>query len=66
MPTPNRFEIGGSKGMGRGIIFGVEYLILATKTKILGKHLFLGCMCGHFVALMGPLMVGDGRYANPR
>ena len=49
-----------------GVIFGVEYLILATKTKMLGKQLFFGCMCGRFGALMGPPMVGDGRYANPR
>ena len=25
-----------------------------------------GCMCGRFGALMGPPMVGKGRYANPR
>ena len=24
-----------------------------------------GCMCGRFGALMGPLMVGNSRYANP-
>ena len=52
--------------MVRGVIFGVEYLILATKTKMLEKQLFFGCMCGHFGALMGPLMVEDGRYVNPR
>ena len=52
--------------MVSGVIFGVEYLILATKTKMLGKQLFFGCMCGRFGALMGPLMVGNGKYANLR
>ena len=27
MPIPDRFEIGRSKEMGGGVIFGVEYLI---------------------------------------
>ena len=62
MPIPDRFEIGLSKEMVSGVIIGVEYLILATKTKILGKQLFFGCICGHF----GALMVQNGRYANPR
>ena len=66
MPILDRFEIGLSKEMVSGVIFGVEYLILATKTKMLGKQLFFGCMCGHFGALMGPLMVGNCRYANRR
>ena len=66
MPISDRFEISLSKEMVNGIIFGVEYLILTTKTKMLGKQLFFGCMCGHFGALMGPLMVGNCRYANPR
>ena len=65
-PIPDRFEIGLSKEMVRGVIFGVEYLILATKTKMLGKQLSFGCMCGCFGALMGRLMVKNGRYANPR
>ena len=52
--------------MVRGVIFGVEYLILATKIKMLGKKLFFGCMCGHFGALMGLPMVENGRYANLR
>ena len=51
--------------MVSGVIFGVEFLILATKTKMLGKLVFFGCMCGRFGALMGPQMVGNGRYANP-
>ena len=51
---------------GRLDIFGVEYLILAKKSKVLGKQLFFGCMCGHFGALMGLPVVGNGRYANPR
>ena len=66
MPIPDRFEIGWSEEMVSGVIFGVEYLILATKTKMLGKQLFFGCMCGHFGALMGPPMVGNGEYANPK
>ena len=66
MPIPDRFEIGFSKEMVCGVIFGVKYQILATKTKMIGKQLFLGCMCGRFGALMGPPMVGNGRYANPR
>ena len=32
MPILDRYEIGGSKKMINGVIFGVEYLILATKT----------------------------------
>ena len=28
--------------MGSGVIFGVEYLILATKTKMLGEIVFCG------------------------
>ena len=66
MLIPDWFEIGCSKEMVREVIFGVEYLILATKTKMLGKQLFLGCMCDRFGALMGPPMVGNGRYANTR
>ena len=66
MLIPNRFEIGFSKEMVCGVIFGVKYQILATKTEMLGKQLFLWCMCGCFGALMGPRMVGNGRYANPR
>ena len=52
--------------MVRGVIFGVEYSILATRIEMLGKQLVFGFMCGRFVALMGPLMVGYGRYANLR
>ena len=66
MPIPDRFEIGLSKEMVSEVIFGVEYLILATKIKMLGKQLFLGCMCGHFGALMGSLLIENGRYTNPR
>ena len=66
MLIPDRFEIGFCKEMVCGVIFGVKYQILATKTKMIGKQLFLGGMCGCFVALMGPPMVGNGRYANPR
>ena len=42
MPIPDRFEIGGSKEMVSGVIFGVECLILAMKTKMLGKRVFCG------------------------
>ena len=58
MLIPNRFEIGFSKEMVCGVIFGVKYQILASKTKMLGKQLFLGCMFGHFWALMGPRWSG--------
>ena len=66
MLIPNRFEIGFNKEMVCGVIFGVKYQILASKTKMLGKQLFLECMCGHFGVLMGHPTVGNGRYANPR
>ena len=35
MPIPDRFELGFSNEMVCEVIFGVEYQILATKTKIL-------------------------------
>ena len=54
MLIPDRFEIGFCKAMVCGVVFRVEYQILAPKTKMLGKQLFLGCMCGRFGALMGP------------
>ena len=45
--------------MVNGVIFRVEYLILTTKTKMLGRMVFFGvCMCGRFGALMGHTMVG--------
>ena len=66
MPIPDRYEIGFSKEMVCGVIFELKYRTLAMKTKMLEKQLFLVCMCGHFGALMGPPMVGNGRYANPR
>ena len=50
--------------MVSGVIFGVEHLISAMKANMLGKMVFLGCMCGRFGALMGPPMVGNGKYAN--
>ena len=53
-------------GLGWGASFGVEYLILATKTKMLGEMVFVGCTCGRFGALMGPPKVVNGRYSNPR
>ena len=66
MLIPDRFEIGFSKKMVCEVILGVKYQILATKTKMLEKQMFLGCMCGCFGALMGPPMVENGKYANPR
>ena len=66
MLIPDKFEIGFCKEMVCGVMFGVKYRILATKIKMLGKQLFLGCMCGRFGTLMGPPMVGNGRYANSR
>ena len=66
MPNPDRFEIGSSKDLVGGVIFGVEFLILARKTKMLGEMVFFGCMRGCFGALMRPPMVGNGRYANSR
>ena len=66
MLIPDRFEIGFSNKMVCKVIFGVKYQILATKTKMIGKQLFLGCMCSRFGALMAPPMVGNGRYANTR
>ena len=36
------------------------------KNRDAGENGVLGCMCGRFGALMGPPMVGNGRYANPR
>ena len=66
MLIPDSFEIDFSKEIVCGVIFGVKYQMLATKTKMLGKQLFLGCICGRFGALMGPPMVGNSRYPNPR
>ena len=54
---PNRFEIGFSKEMVCGVIFGVKYQILASKTKMLGKQLFLGCVW----PLWGSDWAPDGR-----
>ena len=42
MPIPDRFEIGLGKEMVSGVLLGEEYLILAMKTKMLGKQLFFG------------------------
>ena len=39
---PDRYEIGRSNRMVRGVLCGVEYLILATKIKMLGKRVFFG------------------------
>ena len=66
MLIPDRFKIGFSKEIVRGVIFGLKYQTLAMKAKMLEKQLFLRCICGRFGALMRPPMVGNGRYANPR
>ena len=47
--------------MANVVIFGMEFLILATK-KMLKKMVFLGCMHSCLRALIGPLIVLDGRY----
>ena len=39
MPIPDRFEIGLSKEMVSGVIFWLEYLILAMKRKMLSCFL---------------------------
>ena len=41
-PKRNTFEIDFNKEMVSGVIFGVEYLILATYTKMLGRMVFFG------------------------
>ena len=66
MPILDRYEIGCSHKMVSGVIFEVDYLISATKTKMLGKMVFFGVYVWCFGALMGPSMVRDGRYANLR
>ena len=42
MPIPVRYEIGWSQKVVSGVIFGVEYLILATNTKIPGRMMLFG------------------------
>ena len=53
-----------------GVIFGEDHLVLTRKTKMLGKLVLFGFMCGAlcggFGSLKGPLMVGNARFANPR
>ena len=66
LPISDRYEIGCSQKMVRGVIFGVEHLILVMKSKRFKKIMFLGYMRGRFGALVGPSMVKDGRYAGPR
>ncbi len=53
MPIPDRFEINRSKEMVSGVIFGVEHLVLTRKTKMLGKLVLLGCMCGALCSILG-------------
>ena len=66
MPILNRYEIGCSHKMVSGVIFGVDYLISATKTKMLGKMVFFGVYVWRFGALIRAPMVRHGRYANLR
>ena len=49
MLIPDRFKIGCSKEMVCGVIFGVKYQILATKTKMLGNR----CLLSVCVAVLG-------------
>ena len=65
-PILDRFEIGKSKEMVGGVIFGVEYLISAMKANMLGKMVFSGVYVWLFWGSDGPPIVLDGRYANPR
>ena len=65
MSILDRYETSRSKKMVGKVIFGVEYLIIAMETKMIGKRLFLG-MCGW--PFWGPdraPMVTKGRYTNP-
>ena len=41
-PIPDRFEIGSSKDLVGGVIFGVEFLISARKTDAWGNGFFWG------------------------
>ena len=50
MPIQDRYETDRSKKMVSRAIFGVEYLILATKTKTVRKMLFFW---GVWVAVLG-------------
>ena len=63
MPIPDRFDISRSKEMVNGVIFGVEYVISFTKTKMLEKLVFF---FWPFWGSDGPPIVGNGRYANSR
>ena len=58
MPILDRYEIGCSHKMVSGVIFGVDYLISATKTKMLVKMVFFWGVCmvfwGSDGALDGP------------
>ena len=66
-PIPDRFKIGLSKEMVRGVIFGVEYLISATKTKMQGEMVFRVYVWRFgALSLMEPPIVRHGRYANLR
>ena len=47
--------------MVSGVIFGVEYLILAMKTKVLGEMALCGVYVWPFLGSDGTPMVGNGR-----
>ena len=54
MPIPDGYEIGWRKKTVSGVIFGVEYLILAMKTKVLGEMAFCGVYVWPFWLWLGP------------
>ena len=49
-----------------GVIFCGRVPDISHKNKDARDTGVFGYMCGHFGALMGPPMVGNSRYANPR
>ena len=51
--------------MVTGDIYGVEYLIFATNTKMLGKRVVFGLYVRPLWGSDGAPKVGDGRIVNP-
>ena len=45
MPIPDRYEIVLGQKLVGGIIYGVEYLILATKKEMIAEMVFIGGVC---------------------
>ena len=66
MAIPDRYDNGESQKMVSGVIFGVEYLISATKANMLGKMVFFEVHVRLFWGSDGALDGWDGRYANHR